>query len=104
MAYLIRSEHKKTNVLPNEGSISHNSGSNGDSPVSQLIPGEKVSRITQGNSEDEEKDPDHPVEFTRWPVGTCVENPDHVEEDRYHHPMRSPSMEVSQDLSIEDEG
>jgi hypothetical protein len=104
MTHFIGPEHKETDLVSDERGITHDCGPDCDSPVSQLIPGEKVSRITQGKSEDEEKDSNHPVEFTRWPVGTCVENPDHVQEDRYYHPMRSPSMEVSQDLSIEDQG
>ena len=54
MAHFIRSQHKEPNIFPDEGGITHDGCSHGDSPVSQLIPGKEISRITEAEGEDEE--------------------------------------------------
>ncbi len=103
MAHFVSPQHKKADVFSDEGRIVHDRCSDGDSPISQLIPGQKVSCVTEAEGEDEEADSDDPVEFPGRSVGTCVKYPDHVKKDGYHHPMGRPPMEVSQDLTIEDE-
>ena len=39
-------------------------------------------------------DSNHPVKLPGRPVGTGVKYPDHVQKDRHHHSMGSPSMQV----------
>jgi hypothetical protein len=95
VAYLIRSQKEITDVVSNEGRIAHDGGPYGNSPISQLIPGKKVSCVTQSQGEDEKDNSKHPIELTRRPVGTSVEYPDHVEEDCSHHPVSRPPMQVS---------
>jgi len=104
MADLIRPQKKETNIIPDERSIIHNGCSHGDSPISQLIPGEKVSCITESNGQDEKANSNDPIELPGGPVGTCVKDPDHMQEDRHDHPVSSPPMEVSQNLPVKYKG
>jgi hypothetical protein len=78
MAHLIGSEHKKTNPFPKEGSITHDGRPHRDSPISQLIPGEEISCITEAEGQDEKANTDDPVELPGRPIGTGVEYPHHV--------------------------
>jgi hypothetical protein len=92
MAYLLCPQNKEPDIISKEGSITHDGRSNGDSPVSQLIPGEEISCITQGESEDEKTNSDHPIKLSGRPVGTGVENPNHMKKDSHNHPVSRPSM------------
>jgi hypothetical protein len=92
MAHLICSQNKEPDIFTEEGSITHDGCSHGDSPISQLIPGEEISCITQGESKDEKTNSDHPVKLSGRAVGTGVEYPNHMKEDCHHHPMSRPSM------------
>jgi hypothetical protein len=92
MAHLIRSQKKETNIIPNERSIGHNGCAYCNSPISQLIPREKISCVTQSEGKDEKANSDHPIKLPRRSIGTCVKYPDHVEKDGHDHPMGSPSV------------
>jgi hypothetical protein len=54
MTHFIGPKHKETDLVSDERGIAHDRGTNGNPPVGQLIPGEKVSCVTQGKREDEE--------------------------------------------------
>jgi hypothetical protein len=95
MAHFIRSQKKKTNIISNEGSIGHDGRSYGNAPISELIPGEKISCITECQGKNEKANSDHPIKLPGGPVGTRVEYPHHVEEDRHHHSMSRPPMQIS---------
>src|SRR5512136_2324835 len=75
MAHLICSQNKEPDIFAEEGGITHDGRSHGDSPISQLIPGEEISCITQTESENEKEDSDNPIKLTRRLVGTGVEYP-----------------------------
>jgi len=92
MAHLVCSENKEPNRVPKEGSITHDRCPYGNSPISELIPGQEVSRITEAEGQNEEANSNDPIELPRGPVGPCVEYPDHVKEDRHDHPMGRPTM------------
>ena len=92
MAHLISPQNKEPNIFSDERGITHDGRSHSDSPISQLIPGEEISCITQGESKDEKTNSDHPVKLSGRAVGTGVEYPNHVKEDCHHHPMSRPSM------------
>jgi len=68
MAHFIRSQKKKTNIISNEGSIGHDGRSYGNAPISELIPGEKISCVTQSQGKDEKANSDHPIKLSRRPV------------------------------------
>jgi hypothetical protein len=104
MAYLIRSQKKETNLISNERSIGHDGRPYRNSPISKLVPGEKIPCVTQGQGKDEKANSDHPIKLSRRPVGACVEDPYHMEEDRHHHPMSGPPMQISQNLAVENKG
>jgi hypothetical protein len=53
VAHYIRSQEKETNIISNEGSIGHDGRPYGNSPISELIPGEKISRIAEGQCKDQ---------------------------------------------------
>ena len=95
MAYLIRTQNKETNIIPNEGRVTHDRCSYGNAPESQLIPGQKISGIAEAERKNEEADSDDPIKLPGGAVGPCVKYPDHMQKDRHDHRMRSPSMEVS---------
>jgi hypothetical protein len=95
MAYLIRSQKKETNIISNERSIGHDGCAYCDSPISKLIPREKISCVTQSQGKDEKANSDHPIKLPGGSVGACVEYPDHMEEDCHNHPMSRPSMQIS---------
>jgi hypothetical protein len=92
MAHLIRAQKKETNVIPDERSIGHNGRAYGNSPISKLIPREKISCVTEGQGKDEKKDSEHPIKFARGSVGSRIKHPDHMQEDRYHHPVSTPPV------------
>jgi len=54
MTHFIGPKHEETDLVSDEGGITHDRGSNCNPPVGQLIPGEKVSCVTQSKREDEE--------------------------------------------------
>jgi len=95
MAYFVRSQKKKTNIVSNEGSIGHDRRPYGNAPVSKLIPREKISCVTECQGKNEEADSNHPIKLPRRPVGTRVEYPHHMKEDGHHHSMSGPSMQIS---------
>jgi hypothetical protein len=92
MAHLICSQKKETNIIPNERSIGHDGCAYCNSPISQLIPREKISCVTQSEGKDEKENSNHPVELSGRPIRTRVEHPNHMKEDGNNHPMSSPSM------------
>ena len=78
MAHLIRSEHKKTDMVPYEGSISHDGRSYGDSPIRQLIPGKEIPCIAEAKGKDEKDNSDDPVKLPGGPIRTGIKYPHHV--------------------------
>ena len=104
MAHFVCPQHKKTNLFSDKGSVTHDGCSYGNPPVSQLIPGKEVARVTKAERQDEKAYPKHPVELPRRPVGAGVKYPDHMQKGEHHHSVRSPSVQVPQDLAIEDKG
>jgi hypothetical protein len=53
MAHFIRPKEKETNIISDKRSIAHDGRPYGNSPISELIPGEKISRIAKGQREDQ---------------------------------------------------
>ena len=86
---------KETNIISNERSIGHDGCAYCDSPISKLVPREKISCVTQSQGKDEKANSDHPIKLPGGSVGTRVEYPDHMEEDCHNHPMSRPSMQIS---------
>jgi hypothetical protein len=95
MAYLICSQEKETKIISNKRSIAHDGCPDCNSPISKLIPGEKISCVTQGQGKDEKANSNDPIKLPGGSVGTGVKYPDHVEEDCHNHPMSRPSMQIS---------
>ncbi len=54
MTHFIGPKHEVTDLVSDEGGITHDRSSNCNPPVGQLIPGEKVSCVAQSKREDEE--------------------------------------------------
>jgi hypothetical protein len=68
VAYLIRPQKKETNMISNERSIAHDGRPYCNAPISKLIPGEKISCVTQSQGKDEKANSDHPIKLSRRPV------------------------------------
>ncbi len=92
MAHLICSQNKEPYILSEEGSIAHDGRPDGDPPISQLIPREKISRVTQGKSKDKKTNSDQPIKLPGRSVRAGVEHPNHMKEDRNNHSMSRPSV------------
>jgi len=103
MPYLVGSQHEEPDPVSNKGSVAHDRGSYGNTPISKLVPREKISRITQAERQDEKANTNDPVELPRRPVRPRIENPDHMKKDRHYHSMSGPAVQISQNLPIKDE-
>ena len=58
-------------------------------------PRQQVTRETQHDGQEEQHDPDHPVELARRLVGAVVEDPHHVQEHEEDHQVGAPPVDVA---------
>lgn len=96
----IPSEEEKPNLLSYERGIAGNARPHGDCPESKLVPGEEIASEAQEHSDNEDDDTDNPVELPWRLVGTCVEHPAHVQEDKEDHGVCRPVVHVPQEHAV----
>jgi hypothetical protein len=96
-------EQELPNGFADDWNRSGNVGSDGDRPERQLIPWQQVAGETEKQRQNEQGDPEDPVEGTRRAkdlprlVGAGEKDPKHVEEDQRHHEVSRDPVQPSQE-------
>src|SRR4030067_1528164 len=78
----ISSDQKKPNAFSDQGKCVGDSGSDGQGPVGQLVPGEQIARERKEERGDEQSDPDIQVPDSLAPIGRRHKNPGEMQERR----------------------
>jgi hypothetical protein len=70
-------------------------GPDRDRPVGQLVPRQQVSGERQAQRDDQQAQPDQPIELARAAVRAGVERPHHVQQHGHHHHVGRPAVDVA---------
>jgi len=68
-----------------------------DAPVGELVPRQQVARVGEQDRDEEQHDPDDPVELARRPVRAREEDAHHVQHHERDHRVRRPPVQVAQE-------
>ncbi len=97
-------QQEEVGLLGDERRVPGERGPHRDRPDRQLVPREQVAGERQAERQEQQDDPDHPVELARRLVGARVEDTSHVQRDRQHHEVGSPPVEVPHQIPEEHTG
>ena len=81
------------------GSSAGHIGAHSDSPETELIVGQQITREREQQGEHHEQHTDAPIEFARLLIGTGEEDAKHVQPDGDDHQMRGPAVHIAQKLA-----
>ena len=72
-------------------------GADRDRPDRELIPRQEIAGKRKEKGQDQEQDPDDPVEFARRFVRPCHKDPEHMQHYQDDHSVRCPAMHIPHD-------
>ena len=95
---------RERHLITEHRGVGRHVGSHRHGPQRQLVPRQQIAGEGQQQGEQQEDDADDPVELARRLVRAVIEDPRHVEEDRQHHEVCSPTVHVAHQLPEGDVG
>src|SRR5579883_2476859 len=96
----ISTQRHKADFSPNHRHGRDDVGADGHGPERQLVPRQQISRVTEKEGNQEQKDADNPIKFVRGFIAAAIEHVKHVPEHEQHHEMSAQAMHIAQKHSV----